>query len=106
MNATKNFLTVLIVALIFSFNLPANAEKISPYFSWDIKNYSAYSQTNIAVYGMDIDNVKEISKKKKQSKFFTYDVNIGDIEGTRQKLYRKSGVKAPCFSCGDETAQK
>lgn len=85
MDEAKNFIAGLIVALIFSFNLSANAEKISPYFSWDIKNYNAYSQTNIAVYGIDVDNV--VKQTKNKSKFFTYDVNIGDIEGTRQKLY-------------------
>ena len=34
---------------------------------------------------------------------FSYQVMVYD---STKNSYRKSGVKAPCFSCGDETAQK
>ena len=87
MNATKNFFAGFFIALILSCVEVVHAEEIDPYFLWEIKNFEDYAQSNLAVYGMNIDNVYEINLENIKNKLFAYDINIGDIESTRAKLY-------------------
>ena len=57
------------------------------YFAWEIKNYDAYSRSNLAVYGMDIDKVEVAKSNDANNKLFVYDMNMGDIDSVRDKLY-------------------
>lgn len=83
----KKIFESLLVVLTLSFFVDAHAEQVDSYFAWEIKNYDAYSRSNLAVYGMDIDKVEVAKSNDANNKLFVYDMNMGDIDSVRDKLY-------------------
>ena len=87
MNELKKFFIGLFISLTFHFFAVAHAEEVDLYFTWEIKNYDDYAQSNLAIYGIDIDKVNDVAHDEAKNKLLAYDINIGDIDGTRDKLY-------------------
>lgn len=83
----KKFLVGLLAVLVFNFAAVAHAEEVDPYFLWEIKNFDAYKQSNLAVYGIDIDRVNTTAHEKARNRLFVYDIDISKIDATRDKLY-------------------
>ena len=65
----------------------AYAAEVELYFAWEIENSAAYTQSRLALLGIDIDRVNIAAQKKADNKLFAYDMNIGDIYATRDKVY-------------------
>ena len=63
----KKFLVGLLAVLVFNFAAVAHAEEVDPYFLWEIKNPDSYKQSNLAVYGIDIDRVNTTAHEKARS---------------------------------------